>query len=67
MCSSWTKLPTELVCLKQIFLKSGYLENLINKCFKRFMDNTYVVKETALTVEKKPLVLVLKYLGSISL
>ena len=31
------------------------------------MDNTHVVKETTLTVEKKPLVPVLPYLGSISL
>ena len=31
------------------------------------MDNIHGVKETTLTVEKKPLVLVLPYLGSISL
>ena len=31
------------------------------------MDNIHVVKKTTLTVEKKPLVLVLPYLGSISL
>ena len=31
------------------------------------MDNIYAVKEATLTVEKKPLVLVLPYLGSISL
>ena len=31
------------------------------------MDNIHLLKETTLTVEKKPLVLVLPYLGSISL
>ena len=31
------------------------------------MDNIHVVKETTLTVGKKPLVLVLPFLGSISL
>ena len=67
ICSSWTKLNNELVCLKETFLKNGYPEDLINKCFKKFMDNIYVVKETTLTVEKKPLVLVLSYLVSISL
>ena len=36
--SSWTKLHTELLFLKQIFLKNGYPEN--------FMDNIHVVKET---------------------
>ena len=65
--SSWTKLHTELVCLKEIFLRNSYPENFINKCFKNFMDNIHVVKETTRTVEKKPLVLVLPYLGSISL
>ena len=67
ICSSWTKLHNELVCLKETFLKNGYPEDFINKCFKKFMDNIHVVKETTLTVEKKPLVLVLLYLGSISL
>ena len=31
------------------------------------MENIHLVKKTTLTVEKKPLVLVLPYLGSISL
>ena len=67
ICSSWTKLHNELVCLKEIFLKNGYPEDFINKCFKKFMDNIYAIKETILTVEKKPLFLVLLYLSSISL
>ena len=67
ICSILTKLPTELVFLKEIFLKNGYPENFINKCFKRFMDNMHVVKETNLIVEKKRHVLLFSYLGSISL
>ena len=67
ICSSWTKLHNELVCLKEMFLKNGYPEDFINKCFKKFMDNIYAIKETILTVEKKPLFLVLLYLSSISL
>ena len=31
------------------------------------MDNIHLIKETTLTVEKKPLILVLLYLGSMSL
>ena len=50
VCSSCTKLHTELVCLKRVFLENGYPENFINKCFKRFMDNLHVVEETTLTV-----------------
>ena len=67
ICSSWTKLHNELVCLKETFLKNGYPEDCINKCFKKFLDNIHIVKETTLTVEKTSLVLVLPYLGSISL
>ena len=67
ICCSWTKLRNELVCLKATFSKNGYPEDFINKCFKKFMDNLHVVKETTLTVEKKPLVLVLPYFGSMSL
>ena len=37
ICSSWTKLHNELVCLKEIFLKNSYLEDFKNKCFKKFM------------------------------
>ena len=31
------------------------------------MDNIHLIKETTLTIKRKPLVLVLTYLGSISL
>ena len=41
---------------KLIFLENGHPENVINRCFKRFMDSIHVLKETTLTVESKPLV-----------
>ena len=59
ICSSWTKLHTELLFLEQIFMK--------NLRFKIPKDNIHILKETTLTVEKNPLALVLPYLGSISL
>ena len=31
ICSSWTKLHNESVCLQEIFLKNGYPEDSINK------------------------------------
>ena len=65
--SSWTKVQNELVCLKETFLKNGYSEDFMNKCFNKFLHNIDVVKETTLTVEKEPLVLVLPYLGSMSI
>ena len=55
LCSSCIKLNTELLLVKQFFLKNGYPENFINECFKNFMDNIHLVKETTLTVEKKSL------------
>ena len=57
ICSTWTKLPTELLSLKLIFLENGHTEIVENRCFKRFMDSIHVLKETTLTVEKKPLVI----------
>ena len=56
VCSSWTRLNSDLLFLKQIFLENGCHEHLMNTCFERFMDNLHLVKETTLTVEKKPLV-----------
>ena len=51
ICSSWTKVHNELVFLKEIFLKNDYPEDFINKCFKKFIDNIHVVKETTLIVK----------------
>ena len=57
----------KLTFLKGIFRKNGYPENFIDKCFKKFLNNVHVVKENVPTVEKKRLLLVLPYLGIISL
>ena len=42
-------------------------ESFIDKCFKKFLDNIHLVKEKVPTVERKHLLLVLPYLGVISL
>ena len=65
--SNWTQFHTELTFLKGIFRKNGYPENFIDKCFKKFLNNVNLVKENVPTVEKKRLLLVLPYLGIISL
>ena len=64
--SNWTQFHTELTILKGIYRKNGYLENFIDKCFKKFLNNVHLVKENVPTVEKKRLLLVLPYLGMIS-
>ena len=66
-CSGQTKFQLELTLLKKIFRKNGYPENFIDKCFKRFLDNIHLVKEKVPTVKIKRLLLVLPYLGVISL
>ena len=49
--SSWTKLHTGLVCLKETFLKNGHPENVSSKCFKKIMNNIHVMKETTLAFD----------------
>ena len=36
----WTKFHTELNFLKKAFRKDDYTKNFIEKCFKKFLDNT---------------------------
>ena len=57
----------QLMLLGEIFQKNGFPENFIDRCFKLFLNRIYILKEKIPTVEKKPLRLVLPYLGTISL
>ena len=57
----------QVILLREIFKKNGYPENFIDRCFKLFLDRIHILKEKVPTVEKKPLRLVLPYLGNISL
>ena len=67
ICSSWSMFHQQLILLREIFQKNGYPENFIYRCFKLFLNRIHILKEKVLTVEKKPLRLVLPYLGTISL
>ena len=57
----------QLTLLREIFQKNGYPENFIDRCFKLLLNRTHIIKEKAPRVEEKPLLLVLPYLGTISL
>ena len=57
----------QLILLREIFQKNGYPENVIDTCFKLFLNRIHILKEKIPTVEKKPLRLVLPYLETISL
>ena len=56
----------ELRLLTEIFQKNGYPDNFIGRSFKLFLNRIHILKEKVPTVEKKPLRLVLPYLGTIS-
>ena len=55
------------VFLIKIFCKNGYLKNLSTNVLKSFLVNVHLVKENLPTVEQNCLLLVLSYLGIISL
>ena len=65
ICSNWRQFHTELTFLKGIFQKNGYPENVIDKCFKKFLNNIHLFKENVPIVEKSRLLLTLPYLGII--
>ena len=67
ICSNWTQFHTELIFLNGIFQKNDYPGNFIDKCFKTFLNNIHLIKENVPTVKKRQLLLVLTYLGTISL
>ena len=61
ICCSWSMFYQQLILL---FQKNGHPENFIDTCFfKSFLIRIPILKEKIPTVEKKPLQLVLPYLG----
>ena len=53
--------------MKKVFCENDFLQNFIDKCFKKFLDNIDLVKENLLTGGRKHSVLVLLYLEVIPL
>ena len=67
ICSSWSMFRQQMILLREIFQKNGYPENFVDRCFKLFLNRIDILKEKGATVKKKPLRLVLPYLGTTSL
>ena len=65
--SNWTVFHIELTFLQGILQKNGYLEKIIDKFFKIFLNNIHLVIENLQTVERKAFAPSLFYLGIISL
>ena len=57
----------QLILLREMFQKNGYIEHFIDRCFELFLNRIHILKENVPTVDKKPLPLVFSYLGTISL
>ena len=55
-----------MVKFTDVFKSNDYPENFINNCFKTLLDKKYRIQEKVITVTKKPLFLVLPYLGPLS-
>ena len=50
-----------------VFKSYGYPENFLNNFFKTSLDSKHRIQEKVITLPKKPLFLVLPYLGPLSL
>ena len=64
LVSDFSKFHLEVETLKQILLKNGYSERLIDTCVSKFLNNLFVEKPIVLTVPKKELNIILPFLGS---
>ena len=53
--------------LREIIQENGFPEEFIDRYFKLLLNRVHILKEKVPIVEKKPLRLVLPYLGTISL
>ena len=66
ICANWSMFLSQLTLLKEIFQKNGYPENAIDRCITLFLNRIRIPIEKAPTITKKPLRLVLPYLGTLS-
>ena len=67
LCSDFIKFHHEIDKLKSILYKNSYPPDLIDKCIKEFLDKILTPKPVVSTVPKKDLMIVLPYLGKLSL
>ena len=67
ICSDWAKFYEEFNFLKQVFLKNGYPLSFTDKYFKMVINKLVIKRLLVTQVEKKTLILLLPYLGDISL
>ena len=67
LCSDFVKFHHEIDMLKGILHKNSYPRDFVDKCIKEFLDRVLTRKVVVSTVPKKDLMIVLPYLGKLSL
>ena len=67
ICSDWIRFHEEVNFLKHVFLKNEYPLSFIDKCFKMVINKLVIKHPQVATVETKTLILLLPYLGDVSL
>ena len=67
LCSAFGKLHHEINILKSILYKNSYPRDFVDKCIKEFLNRVLTRKVVVSTVPKKDLMIVLPYLGKLSL
>ena len=67
LCSDFVKFHHEIDILKDILYKNSYPRDFVGKCIKELLDRVLTRKIVVSTVPKKDLMIVLPYLGKLSL
>ena len=66
-CSNFELFHQEILNLKDIFKRNGYLGNFIDACIKRSLNQVFIDKKIYALAPKKELVCVLPFIGKKSL
>ena len=67
LCSDFVKFHHEIDILKDILYKNSYPRDFVDKCIKEFLDRVLTRKVVVSTVPKKDVMILLPYLGKLSL
>ncbi|XP_057302827.1 uncharacterized protein LOC130636990 [Hydractinia symbiolongicarpus] len=65
--SDFSRFHLEMQDLRNILLRNGYPSSLIDQCIKSFLDRMFQDKKVFSTVPKSEVLIILPYLGNISL
>ena len=64
LCSDWTNFHREILTLKEVFQRSGYLTAFIDKYFKKILDRLHIKKTYFSNKEKEAFMLSITVFGA---